>query len=442
MGAPFLIPAQAVTLFRATAAEWTAIDPILMPNQLAYETDTKRAKWGDGSTAYSSLEYWQSFEPLVQPGYALNSTAVVDQQLNVASPGTQRYTSLAAGNNVLMPVVTTLPQTGTGWYFINDTAGNITVASSGGNAIATIPAGGRALITCILLTGTTAASWATTLWSGAADIITGTIDCSANPNYPAATEGQLYMVSVAGKIGGGSGVDVEAGDMALCIATNAGGTQAAVGSSWNILQTNLTAAQMAAIIHGATSKATPVDDDEIPLADSAASFGLKKLTWANLKATLATWLGYTAASASGPSSFDFYEDTDNGTNKLRLKAPSAVTADGALELPDVTAGTLALVSPVIREITAATDTITQADNGKIVRANRATGQTLTVTGPISAGFNCMVIQEDAGQTTFAAGGGATLVNRQTHTKIAGEGGVASLVCAVADTVYLAGDTAA
>lgn len=42
--------------------------------------------------------------------------------------------------------------------------------------------------------------------------------------------------------------------------------------------------------HAATSKATPVDADEIPLVDSAASYGLKKLTWANLKATLKTYL--------------------------------------------------------------------------------------------------------------------------------------------------------
>ena len=35
----------------------------------------------------------------------------------------------------------------------------------------------------------------------------------------------------------------------------------------------------------ATTKATPVDADELPMADSAASFILKKLTWANLKAT-------------------------------------------------------------------------------------------------------------------------------------------------------------
>lgn len=47
--------------------------------------------------------------------------------------------------------------------------------------------------------------------------------------------------------------------------------------------------------HAATSKATPVDADEIPLADSAAANALKKLTWANLKATLlATVMSWTA----------------------------------------------------------------------------------------------------------------------------------------------------
>lgn len=40
----------------------------------------------------------------------------------------------------------------------------------------------------------------------------------------------------------------------------------------------------------ATSKATPVDADVMPIADSAASNVLKKLTWANLKATLKTYL--------------------------------------------------------------------------------------------------------------------------------------------------------
>lgn len=42
-------------------------------------------------------------------------------------------------------------------------------------------------------------------------------------------------------------------------------------------------------IHAATGKTTPVDTDEIPIADSASSNALKKLTWANLKATAKTY---------------------------------------------------------------------------------------------------------------------------------------------------------
>lgn len=42
-------------------------------------------------------------------------------------------------------------------------------------------------------------------------------------------------------------------------------------------------------LSGATSKVTPVDADLLPLSDSAASFGLKKLSWLNVKATLKTY---------------------------------------------------------------------------------------------------------------------------------------------------------
>lgn len=76
----------------------------------------------------------------------------------------------------------------------------------------------------------------------AADVMVfkGVIDCSANPNYPAADRGHTYRVSVAGKIGGGSGPNVEAGDLLICLTDGtAAGTHAAVGASWSIIQANL-----------------------------------------------------------------------------------------------------------------------------------------------------------------------------------------------------------
>lgn len=49
------------------------------------------------------------------------------------------------------------------------------------------------------------------------------------------------------------------------------------------------AASIAAITHAATAKSPPVDADEIGLADSAAAYGWKKLTWAVIKSTLKTY---------------------------------------------------------------------------------------------------------------------------------------------------------
>lgn len=61
-------------------------------------------------------------------------------------------------------------------------------------------------------------------------------------------------------------------------------------TAWSSLDfSNNTAESIASIIHAASTKNTPVDADEVGLIDSAASNVLKKLTWANLKATLKTY---------------------------------------------------------------------------------------------------------------------------------------------------------
>jgi hypothetical protein len=208
--------------------------------------------------------------------------------------------------------------------------------------------------------------------SGATDVMIfkGVIDCSANPNYPAADAGNLHKVSVAGKIGGASGPNVEAGDTLYCITdSTASGNQATVGANWNISQVNVdgavtgpasatdshvamfngstgkiikdsgltlsgtntgdqtavsgnagTATALASSrnidgqafdgtanitviapgTHAATGKTTPVDADEMPLVDSAASNVLKKITWANIKATLKTYFDTLYATVSQP----------------------------------------------------------------------------------------------------------------------------------------------
>lgn len=49
-------------------------------------------------------------------------------------------------------------------------------------------------------------------------------------------------------------------------------------------------------IHNASNKTTPVDADEIGLVDSAASWALKRLTWANLKTAIGTYIASLTAT--------------------------------------------------------------------------------------------------------------------------------------------------
>jgi hypothetical protein len=52
-----------IQLRRDTAADWVAKNPALHQGELGIETDTGKAKLGDGVTAWNSLTYWSPFGP-------------------------------------------------------------------------------------------------------------------------------------------------------------------------------------------------------------------------------------------------------------------------------------------------------------------------------------------------------------------------------------------
>jgi len=95
----------------------------------------------------------------------------------------------------------------------------------------------------------------------------------------------------------------------------------------------------------------------------------------------------------------------------------------------------------INDQTGTTYTLVAGDNGKVVVLDNASAVTVTVPSGLGAGFNCSFVQKGAGQVSFATSS-TTINNRQSHTKINAQYGVASIVAYAADTFVLAGDTAA
>ena len=70
--------------------------------------------------------------------------------------------------------------------------------------------------------------------------------------------------------------------------------------------------------------------------------------------------------------------------------------------------------------TGTTYTVASTDRGKVVRLSNASGITVTLPNDAAVGFYCSWGQGGAGQVTFSPASGATLVNRQSHTKSAGQ----------------------
>lgn len=49
--------AAIIQIKRGTAAAWTSANTVLIAGEIGYESDTKKMKVGDGSTAWTSLGY-------------------------------------------------------------------------------------------------------------------------------------------------------------------------------------------------------------------------------------------------------------------------------------------------------------------------------------------------------------------------------------------------
>jgi len=187
---------------------------------------------------------------------------------------------------------------------------------------------------------------------------------------------------------------------------------------------NNTIAQDATLVatatHAAASKATPVDTDELPLVDSASSFSLKKLTWANLKATLAAWLNSAlipisvtvAKSANGitvsltvasAAKMHLGSGTDNSpaikTTELLFSADDAAWTGSGASIGEE------------RTWLSVSDLVVRTSNGG-ARAERArfTGGGMTVQGQVTSSGGATLQATSAALTNGAGASVGTLAN--------------------------------
>ena len=90
-------------------------------------------------------------------GYATTATAAGTTTLTVGSANMQYFTG-STTQTVQLPVTSTLVL-GQSFWIVNLSSGAVTVNSSGSNAVVICDAGTSVEVTCILTSGTTAASW-------------------------------------------------------------------------------------------------------------------------------------------------------------------------------------------------------------------------------------------------------------------------------------------
>jgi len=110
------------------------------------------------------------------------------------------------------------------------------------------------------------------------------------------------------------------------------------------------AANVGSAINGSAAKTTPVDADVLAMLDSAASFILKKVSWANIKATLKTYFDTLYPSGSG---------TVSGTNTGDQNLFGTIAVSGQSNVvADSTSDTLTLVAG--SNVTITTDAVTDS----------------------------------------------------------------------------------
>lgn len=129
-------------------------------------------------------------------GYTTITTAAATTTLTVGSTYLQFFIG-SSTQTVTLPVASTLTL-GHQFILANNSTGNVTVNSSGGSAVVVLAGGTSATITCILTSGTTAASWNASYFGDA--VATGKKLTVSNSYTTTATDGSTVAFGAGGTV--------------------------------------------------------------------------------------------------------------------------------------------------------------------------------------------------------------------------------------------------
>lgn len=247
----------------------------------------------------------------------------------------------------------------------------------------------------------------------------GSQDCSANPNYPAASKGDAYVVSVAGKIGGASGKSVDIGDVFAASADNAGGTEASVGTSWFVLEHNLVGALLSANnLSDVANAATAVNN--LGGATSTGTGGLvRKTSPALVTPDLGTPSAAVLTNATGLPVGSGISGLGTGIATF-LATPSSANLAAAVTDETGSGSLVFATSPTL--VTPSLGVASATSINKVAITAPATGATLTIADGKTLTSNKSITLDGTDGKTLSVSNTLTLAGTDGSTLNVGAGG--------------------